>query len=113
MITIYHNPRCSKSREALTLLEKQKKPFTIVKYLSDHFTHNELATVVCDLNVSPIALIRTNEAIWKQDHAGKEYTDTELIDIMVQNPQLIERPIIINGNKAIIARPAEKLLTVL
>lgn len=113
MITIYHNPRCTKSREGLCELENLNTEFTIRKYLDEPFTKEELKEVIKKLNIKPIELVRTKEAIWKEEYKGKELTDEDIIDAMLQHPKLIERPIVVNGNKAVIARPKEKIQDIL
>lgn len=113
MITIYHNPRCSKSREGLQLLELEGKPFTTVKYLNEPLTKEELTGIINKLNIKPIDLVRKKEDIWIQNYKGKELTDGKVIDIMLEYPNLIERPIVVNGNKAVIARPAERIKEIL
>ncbi len=112
MIKIYHNNRCSKSRQGLQILEESGKDFEIVKYLENIPSQEELSEIIELLGIKPIELVRKNEAIWKEDYKGKELTDTEVIAAMVKNPKLIERPIIINGDKAVIGRPPEKIITI-
>ncbi|HMQ43536.1 MAG TPA: arsenate reductase (glutaredoxin) [Mariniflexile sp.] len=109
MIKIYHNNRCSKSRCALELLEQSAKPFEVVNYLENTVTAEELKHIIKLLGIKPIDLVRTNEAIWKTHFKDKTLTDEQIIDAMVTNPKLIERPIVINGNKAVIGRPTEKI----
>jgi arsenate reductase len=113
MIKIYHNPRCSKSREGLAVLENSKKEFEIVKYLEAVPSKDELTEIIRLLDISPMLLVRKNEKIWKENFKGKELTDAEIIIAMVQNPKLIERPIIINNKKAVIGRPSESILTII
>ncbi|MGY3794565.1 arsenate reductase (glutaredoxin) [Aquimarina sp. 433] len=113
MTTIYHNPRCSKSRQCLAILEDKKEDLEIIKYLDTPLTENKLKDIINLLNIKPIELVRTNETIWKQEFKGKEIKDDELIRIMVNHPKLIERPIVIKNNKAIIGRPPEKVLDIL
>ena len=113
MIKIYHNPRCRKSREGLTLLENSGKDFEVIKYLETPVTESELKDVIALLNISPLDLVRKNEAIWKSDFKGRVLSDTEIINAMVSNPKLIERPIVINGTKAVVGRPPEQILTIL
>lgn len=113
MITIYHNPRCSKSRQGLALLENSGKDFEVVKYLDSEITAEELKGVLSKLGLKPIDLIRKNEAIWKSDFKGKAITEEDLINAMITHPKLIERPIVINGNKAIIGRPPESILNII
>ena len=113
MIKIYHNPRCSKSRLGVAYLEEKKVEFEIVKYLDDNFTVEELTEVISKLGFTPIQLVRKTEAIWKSDYKGKELTDAEIIEAMVKNPKLIERPIIVNKTQAVVARPTENIDTIL
>ena len=108
MIQIYHNSRCSKSRECLSLLEHSGADFEIIKYLEIPLLYEELDEIIKKLGINPIELIRKKEKLWIENFKNKEFTAKELIQIMVSNPILIERPIVINGNKAIIARPVEK-----
>jgi arsenate reductase len=109
MIKILHNSRCSKSRCGLELLEQSGKPFEIVKYLEDTLSAKELKDLIKLLGIKPIDLVRKNEAIWKTEFKDKALTDDQIIEAMVKNPKLIERPIVINGNKAVIGRPTEKI----
>lgn len=109
MITIYHNPRCSKSREGLSLLENSGKEFKTVLYIKNELSVKELTNIVKKLNISPIELVRKNESIWKENYKDKNLSDKEIIEIMVKNPKLIERPIVVNENKAVIGRPTEKI----
>lgn len=113
MIKIYHNPRCSKSREGLCTLQDLNHPVEIINYIENPLTFDELQEIIRLLNIKPIELVRTKEAIWKEQFKDKELTDKEIITAMVENPKLIERPIVINGNKAVIARPSEKINEVL
>ncbi len=113
MITIYHNPRCSKSREGVCYLEEHNIEFNTVKYLDESLTEKELKDIINILKIKPIELMRTKETIWKEQFANKELSDEEIIRVMVENPKLIERPIVINGNKGVIARPTEKIATIL
>jgi len=109
MITIYHNPRCTKSREGLCEIEKLNKPFIIRKYLDEPFTKEELKKVIKNLAIKPLELVRTKETIWIENYKGKQLTDEEIIDALLSHPKLIERPIMVIGNRAIIARPKEKI----
>lgn len=113
MITIYHNPRCTKSREGVCLLEEKGLKFETVKYLDETLTKSELISIIEKLNIKPIELVRTKETVWKENFKDKELSDDEVIAIMLQNPILIERPIIINGDKAVIGRPTEKILEII
>ncbi|WP_108424638.1 arsenate reductase (glutaredoxin) [Muricauda amoyensis] len=113
MLKIYHNPRCGKSREGLEILEKSGKDFEMVKYLEDVPTKEELKSLIGYLNIAPIDLVRKNEAIWKENYKGKELSDDQIIRAMVEHPKLIERPIVVKGNKAVIGRPPETIKTLL
>ncbi|GAA4055682.1 arsenate reductase (glutaredoxin) [Flavobacterium chungnamense] len=109
MITIYHNPRCGKSRECLAFIENSKQEFEVIKYLENPLTFKELESIIKKLNLKPIELIRTKESIWIENFKGKALSDKEIIQSMVDFPILMERPIAVNGNKAVIARPFEKV----
>lgn len=113
MIQILHNPRCRKSREGLALLEAEGQDFMVIKYLEDKLTVKNLTTIVSKLDISPIDLVRKNEAIWKSEFKGKDLNDAQIIEAMVANPKLIERPIVINKNKAVIGRPLDAIKTIL
>lgn len=113
MIKIYHNNRCSKSRCGVQALEESGKQFEIVKYLEDVPTKKELKHIIKLLGISPIELVRKNEKIWKENFKGKTLSDDDIIEAMIANPKLIERPIIINGDKAVIGRPTEKILEII
>ena len=113
MITIYHNNRCSKSRQGLQILETLGKKFEVVKYLEDILTKEELSTIIDQLGISPIDLVRKNEVIWKENYKGKELSDVAIIEAMIAHPKLIERPIVINNGKAVIGRPPEKILEII
>ncbi|MGZ0017097.1 arsenate reductase (glutaredoxin) [Yeosuana sp. AK3] len=113
MITIYHNNRCSKSRMGLKLLEASGKEFKVIDYLENIPTFETLKEIIDLLGISPIELIRKNESVWKETYKNKALTDTELIQIMVENPKLIERPIVINGPRAVVGRPTEKIQEIL
>lgn len=109
MIKIYHNNRCSKSRSGLQILENSGKEFEVVKYLENTLSEEELAEIIKRLGIQPIELVRKNEAIWKSDYKNKDLSDADIIKTMVENPKLIERPIVINGDKAVIGRPPESI----
>ena len=109
MITIYHNPRCGNSRECLAFIENSKQEFEIIKYLENPLTFKELEVIIKKLNVKPIELIRTKETIWIENFKGKVLSDEEIIQSIVDYPILMERPIVVNGNKAVIARPFENV----
>ena len=94
-------------------MELLNQPFETRKYLDEPFTKEELEMVIKKLNIKPIELVRTKESIWIENYIGKQLTDTQIIDAMLQNPKLIERPIVLNGEKAVIARPKEKINEIL
>lgn len=110
---IYHNPRCTKSRQGVAYLEEAKVDFEIIKYLDNPLTEDELKVILKKLNYTPIQLVRKTEAIWKQEFKGKELSEDEIVKAMIENPKLMERPIIVNGAKAVVARPTEKISEVL
>lgn len=113
MLTIYHNPRCRKSRETLALIEESNAPVTIVEYLKEVPSADELANVLDKLGMEAKDLLRKGEAIFKEQFKGQEHTNEEWIQIMVENPKLIERPIVIKGEKAVIGRPPENVNSLL
>jgi arsenate reductase len=113
MTTLYHNPRCRKSREALQILQQANEPVEIVLYLKNSLSKEELKDILLKLEITAIALIRKNEAVWKENYKNKSLTEDELITAMVNNPKLIERPIAIKNGKAIIGRPPQEVLKVL
>ncbi len=107
---IYHNTRCSKSRCTLDIIREQGGDPEIVEYLKNPPTKAEILALLVMLEIKPIDLIRTNEPIFKEKYKDKVLTDDQCIDAMVEYPILIERPIVVKGGKAIIARPPEKVL---
>lgn len=113
MIKIYHNPRCSKSREGLCSLQDQNLEIEIRNYVQNPLTYNELKDIIKLLNIKPIDLVRTKETLWKEQFKNLQLTDEQIIEAMITYPQLIERPIVVNGNKAVIARPTSKIAEIL
>ena len=113
MIKIYHNPRCAKSREGLGILENSGKDFEIVKYLENVPTHRELKTLITLLGIEPDQLVRKNEAVWKEKFKGKGLSDNQIIDAMITYPKLIERPIVVNGDQAVLGRPPTRIAKIL
>ncbi|MBU1293522.1 MAG: arsenate reductase (glutaredoxin) [Gammaproteobacteria bacterium] len=110
MTTIYHNPRCSKSRQTLQLLEENNIQPEIRLYLQDTPSIEEIQTLLTQLDIKPLELIRTKETIYKELGLSKDSTDEERLQAMHTNPSLIERPIVIHNNKAKIGRPPEDVL---
>lgn len=113
MIQILHNPRCGKSREGLALLEESGKKFEVIKYLEDNPSKEELKKIIKKLKIEPVQLVRQNESIWKENFKAKALSDDEILDAMVLHPILIERPIVINGDKAVIGRPPKEISTII
>jgi arsenate reductase len=110
---IYHNPRCSKSRETLALLQEKGVSPEVVEYLNDIPSAKELKEIINKLGIKPDQLLRKGEAIYKSDFKGKELSDDQWIDAMIANPKLIERPIVIKDNKAVLGRPPANVLELL
>ncbi len=110
---IYHNPRCSKSRQTLQLLEENGVSPEVILYLKDPLSRESLQEIISMLGISPFELIRKNETIYKESFKGKDLSNDEWVSVMVENPKLIERPIVVKGNKALIGRPPEKVLALL
>ena len=110
---IYHNPRCTKSRQTLKLIQDAGKDVEIVEYLNTPPTFNELKAIIGQLGISPEQLLRKGEAIFKEQFKGKTLSDDEWIQAMIDHPKLIERPIVIEGNKAVLGRPPENVQSLL
>jgi len=112
-IIIYHNPRCSKSRQALTLLEQEGVQPEVVEYLKTPPTEAELDRILTALGKEPEALLRKGEDEYKEHFKGKSLTRPEMIALMVKYPKVIERPIVVNGDRAALGRPPEDVLEVI
>jgi len=114
MFTIYHNPRCSKSRQTLALLEEQaqqaNQDVTIVEYLKAPLSVDEIKQLSVQLNCSPLNMMRVKEAEFTEQNL-KGANDETLFNAMANTPKLVERPIVTNGSKAIIGRPPENVLS--
>lgn len=113
MLKIYHNPRCSKSREVLEFLKTLNENFEVIDYMKTGLSEDELKNIIFLLDIKPIELVRTNEPEWKELFRNKTLADNEIIKAMARHPKLIQRPIVVNGNKAVIGRPTEKIKRVL
>ncbi|MEO0552927.1 MAG: arsenate reductase (glutaredoxin) [Bacteroidota bacterium] len=113
MMRIYHNPRCRKSRETLKLITDSGVEPEIVEYLITPPSQEELTEIIGKLGISPPELLRKSEGIFKEKFKGNTFTGAEWIKIMVKHPKLIERPIVVKGDKAIIGRPPENILPLL
>jgi len=110
MLKIYHNPRCSKSRQTLQLIHDADAEVEVVEYLKAPLTEDELREVLTNLKLPVEYLIRKNEELYKAEFKGKEYTDDEWIKILVEHPTLMERPIVINEDgETILGRPPENV----
>ena len=113
-ITLWHNPRCSKSRDSLKLLEERGIEAHVIKYLENVPSKEELKSILTMLGTnSARELMRTKEAVYKELNLKDETSEEKLIEAMLKNPKLIERPIIIKDNKAVIGRPIEKVIELL
>lgn len=108
-ITIYHNGQCSKSKGALELLQENGVPHTVKWYIADPLTEAELSEMLARLHMRPFELVRKNEPLYKERYEGRELTDAEWLAVLAQHPELIERPVVAIGERAIVARPAERI----
>lgn len=109
-IIIYHNNRCTKSREACSILDEKGIPFETVEYLKTPLNESEIKALLKKLNIKAEELVRKNEPLFKEKYAAKKLTETQWLKILEANPILIERPILVKGNKAIIGRPVERVI---
>ena len=112
-VMIYHNPRCSKSRNALAILQEQGIQPLVVEYLKTPFNAKQISSICLKLGIKPEQLLRKGESVFKEYYSGDNMTDAASIKAMVKHPILIERPIIVCGNKAVIGRPPEQVLLIL
>ena len=111
--TVYHNPKCTKSRATLALLQERGIEVRIVEYLKTPPTTAELRNIVAKLGISPEQLVRKSEGVYKERYEGKTLSDGEWIEAMVRDPILMERPIVVSGERAVIGRPPEKVQSLL
>lgn len=109
MYTIYHNPRCGKSREGLEILKNSGKKYQIREYIKEPLSEKEVSLLLDKLKITPTELIRKNEKVWKENYKGKDLSDRELISILAQNPILIERPVVEDEAAAVIGRPPSQI----
>lgn len=107
---IYHNPRCSKSRETLAIIEEKGVEVEVVEYLKQVPTREELRSILSTLGIPAEKLIRKGEMDFKENFKGKQLSDDEWVDAMIKYPKLIERPIVLNGNRAVLGRPPQSVL---
>ena len=112
-IIIYHNGECSKSAGALEILQQRQVPHIVRWYLSDPLTKQELQALLIKLNMQPSQIVRENEPVFRENFAGNNYNEAQLLEILCEHPVLLERPIVAYGEKAIVARPPERVLAFL
>ena len=107
---IIHNPRCSKSRQTLKILTDRGIEPEVILYLKEPLTEKRLGEIIKMLGIKPHDLIRTTEEVYRSEFKGKDLTDEQWIEAMIAHPKLIERPIVIEGDKAVLGRPPEKVI---
>ena len=113
-ITVYQKPTCSTCRNSMYILREEGVEFDSVNYYEKPFTQKALKSVLAKLGMKPIEVIRKGEAIYKELEIGKkDYSDAELISLMVKHPDLIQRPIVVKGDRAVLCRPAEMVKEIL
>lgn len=110
---LYHNPRCSKSRQGLAVLQNANIDFEIIEYVKNPLSEKEIKDILKKLKIDPIELVRKNEAIWKEKYKGHKLNDNQIIKAMAEHPKLIERPIFINGEFAVIGRPVDNITSII
>lgn len=113
MLQILHNPRCGKSRSCLAFTTDSNVPFEVINYLENPLSVTELKDLLKKLDIKPIDLVRQKESIWKENYKGRPISDDAIIKAIAEHPILMERPIIIDGDKAIIARETDKIVNFL
>lgn len=113
MLRIYHNNRCSKSRQTLELLRQQGQEPEVIEYLKEAPSPEQLREVISKLGLKPEQLVRKGEQVYKEQFAGKTLSDDEWLKALAENPILLERPIVVKGDKAAIGRPPERVLDIL
>ena len=109
MLKIYHNSRCKKSRAGLAYLQEKTSDFEIREYLKEPFTPEELIDALQKMGKKPVEIIRKQEEVFKKQYKGKEFPDDQWIKILIENPKLIERPIVVGNGKAVLAQPPENI----
>lgn len=113
MLTIYHNPRCRKSRETLQLIKDADADVEVVEYLKNPLTEDELHDLLSKLNLPVDYLIRKNEELFKLQYKGKDFTEDQWVKVLSENPKLLERPIVVKDDEAILGRPPENVMKLL
>ncbi len=111
--TIYHNPRCRKSREALNFLEEEGVDHEVVKYLDKPLKPKDLKLILAKLDLNVSDVIRKEEQLFKEKYKGLDFTDDEWLMVLEENPKLLQRPIVVKGSKAVIGRPLENVKNLL
>ncbi|MGB5653354.1 MAG: arsenate reductase (glutaredoxin) [Robiginitalea sp.] len=109
MITIYHNPRCRKSRETLAIIQESGEDFQIVEYLKTPLNQKELKALLHKLKMQPDELLRKGESLWKEKFKGKTLGEDQILTAMAEHPKLMERPVVVKGQSAILGRPPENV----
>lgn len=109
ILTIYHNPRCSKSREACSIIDTKGVPFEVREYLTKPLNEKEIKDLLKKLGMKAEEIIRKKEELYKTKYKNKKLSDAEWVKVLAKNPILIERPIIVKGDKAVIGRPPENI----
>jgi len=112
-MTIYHNPRCRKSRETLALLQEKGETPEVVLYLETPPSKTELRSLLAKLGIRAEELVRKGEAVYKENYKGKVLSEADWLDALTLHPKLIERPIVVKGDKAVIGRPPKNVLELL
>jgi len=110
---IYHNPRCRKSREALQLIQASKLTFQVIDYLKNPLSHSEIKSLLKMLNISALELVRKEEKIFKELYKGKSLSEDDYINILCSHPILMQRPIVVKDNYAVLGRPPINILDLL
>ena len=109
-LNVYHNPRCRKSREVLKYLVDKGVSFNIIKYLEEPFNKNTLVELLEKIEKKPSEILRKNEVLWKKEYADKNLSEDQILQLLVDQPKLIERPIVTTTNMGVLARPIENLI---
>lgn len=107
---IYHNPRCSKSRETLQIIQDKGMDVEVIEYLKHPLSENELKTILKKLGMKAEDIVRKSETLYKENYKDKKISEEQWLKILAENPVLIERPIVVKGNKAVLGRPPENVL---
>lgn len=111
MYTILHNTRCGKSRDAVKILEEAGKEYVVREYLKEPLSKKELKAILEKLKVNPIDIVRTNEEEWKENFKGKDLSDAQILDALVEYPKLLQRPIVTDDKSGVVGRPTELVTT--